>query len=157
MGGWECNAITLSDSTLENGEYTAYIPMQTIKDSCVEGDVAGVNLNYCEVENVKLQLTGFYACTGKINTEPEVTATPGQDIDSKDIPATKSNQFMKAFGNGWNLGNTFDSFDTNLNVEDLRENTWGNPNVTKELLHAIKQEGFDSIRIPMTTYRRASR
>ncbi|SET03226.1 cellulase family glycosylhydrolase [[Clostridium] polysaccharolyticum] len=159
--GWECNAVTLSDSALENGEYIAYIPMKAIKDSCAEGDVAGVNLNYCEVEGVKLQLTGFWACTGKLATEPEATGkkdiASGQETVQKDIPDTASNQFMLAFNNGWNLGNTFDSFDTNLNVEDLKENTWGNPNVTKELLHAIRQEGFDSIRIPMTTYRRASK
>ena len=87
----------------------------------------------------------------------EVTQQPEQDIEQISIPATTSNKYMKALGNGWNLGNTFDSYDTNLNVEDLRENTWGNPNVTRELIHAIKQEGFDSIRIPMTTYRRCSK
>ena len=87
----------------------------------------------------------------------EVTQQPEQDIEQISIPATTSNKYMKALGNGWNLGNTFDSYDTNLNVEDLRENTWGNPNVTRELIHAIKQEGFDSIRIPMTTYLRCSK
>lgn len=79
------------------------------------------------------------------------------NAESKSVTSTKSMDYMKALGNGWNLGNTFDSYDTNLNVEDLRENTWGNPDVTKELIHAIKEKGFDSIRIPMTTYRRCEK
>ncbi len=43
---------------------------------------------------------------------------------------------------GWNLGNTFDATGG--------ETSWGNPKVTKELLLAIRDEGFKSIRIPVT-------
>jgi len=61
---------------------------------------------------------------------------------------TKSQEYVKAMGDGWNLGNTFDGFDTG---GDKGETSWGNPVVTKELLATIKKSGFESIRIPMTT------
>ncbi len=44
---------------------------------------------------------------------------------------------------GWNLGNTFDAVG-----ED--ETAWGNPFVTKDLIKKIADEGFKSIRIPIT-------
>ncbi len=47
---------------------------------------------------------------------------------------------------GWNLGNTFDAY-SNGRAE---ENAWGNPNVTKELIQAVKANGFDTIRIPVS-------
>ncbi|MEV0273900.1 cellulase family glycosylhydrolase [Hamadaea sp. NPDC050747] len=44
---------------------------------------------------------------------------------------------------GWNLGNTFDSTGAD-------ETSWGNPRVTRELIRAVKGNGFNSIRIPVT-------
>jgi len=44
---------------------------------------------------------------------------------------------------GWNLGNTFDSTGSD-------ETSWGNPVVTQQLLQAVKAQGFNSIRIPVT-------
>ncbi|WP_234320043.1 cellulase family glycosylhydrolase [Streptomyces sp. SBT349] len=44
---------------------------------------------------------------------------------------------------GWNLGNTFDSTGAD-------ETSWGNPRVTRELLRGVKDQGFESIRIPVT-------
>jgi endoglucanase len=69
---------------------------------------------------------------------------------------TPSQLYVEAMGNGWNLGNSFDGFDADLNKEDGGELAWGNPTVTKELIHSIKEKGYDSIRIPMTSYRRYS-
>ena len=54
-------------------------------------------------------------------------------------------------GTGWNLGNSFDPVDyTWLTDEMAYETAWGNPKVTKELIHFIKEQGFDTIRIPVT-------
>lgn len=44
---------------------------------------------------------------------------------------------------GWNLGNTYDAVG-----ED--ETAWGNPFVTKDLIKKIADDGFKSIRIPIT-------
>lgn len=56
---------------------------------------------------------------------------------------------------GWNLGNTLDAHFTDSyegkTVEDF-ETLWGNPVVTKELIDAVKNKGFDTLRIPITWY-----
>ncbi len=44
---------------------------------------------------------------------------------------------------GWNLGNTFDATPGD-------ETSWGNPRVTRELIAQVADQGFGSIRIPIT-------
>lgn len=66
---------------------------------------------------------------------------------------TASQSYAAAMGPGWNLGNTFDGFDTGKSV-DPGETSWGNPVVTKELIDTIKAQGFKSIRMPFTTVTR---
>lgn len=64
---------------------------------------------------------------------------------------TPSLAYVEAMGNGWNLGNTFDSFDEH---GDRGEESWGNPKVTKELIRAVKDKGFQTIRMPFTSHMR---
>lgn len=59
--------------------------------------------------------------------------------------------FVEKMGNGWNLGNTFDSFDRKVKGDETQ---WGNPRVTKQLLKKIKDEGYTSIRIPFSVVSR---
>jgi len=63
-------------------------------------------------------------------------------------PAYDIVKYANSMQPGWNLGNTFDGFDTNKVVLD--ETAWGNPQVTKDLIKKIKKQGFNSIRIPIT-------
>ncbi|MUT64849.1 cellulase family glycosylhydrolase [Paenibacillus sp. NEAU-GSW1] len=56
-------------------------------------------------------------------------------------------QYAEAMQPGWNLGNTLDA-----TGED--ETSWGNPRVTKELIHQIAAQGYKSIRIPITWQQR---
>lgn len=70
---------------------------------------------------------------------------------SNDTSTTASQKYAEAMEPGWNLGNTFDSFDTN---GDKGEISWGNPVVTKDLIKTMKAQGFKSIRIPFTSYMR---
>jgi len=65
-----------------------------------------------------------------------------------------SQQYVEAMGAGWNLGNSFDGFDSDTSKPDQGETAWGNPKVTKELIHAVKLKGYSSIRIPLTLTRR---
>lgn len=51
-------------------------------------------------------------------------------------------EFAAAMQPGWNLGNTLDA--------SGGETSWGNPKTTPELIKKIKEEGFNSIRIPIT-------
>lgn len=51
-------------------------------------------------------------------------------------------EFAASMKIGWNLGNTFDA--------PGGETAWGNPVTTKELLHLVKELGFETIRIPIS-------
>lgn len=50
---------------------------------------------------------------------------------------------------GWNLGNTYDAV-------GYDETAWGNPRVTRVLIDSIAEQGFNSIRIPITFDQRMS-
>ncbi len=76
------------------------------------------------------------------------------DTDADDKDGNTSIDYVKAMGSGWNLGNSFDGFDGDLTAPDKGELAWGNPTVVRELIAAVKDKGFDSIRMPMTLYRR---
>ncbi|WP_160692819.1 cellulase family glycosylhydrolase [Clostridium sp. C2-6-12] len=72
-------------------------------------------------------------------------------VNAEEIKLTPSQKYANEMGPGWNLGNSFDSFDTN---GDKGEMSWGNPIVTKDLIKTIKSQGFKSIRIPFTALMR---
>jgi endoglucanase len=69
-------------------------------------------------------------------------------VSAESNSTTVSQKYAAAMEPGWNLGNSFDSFDTG---GDRGEESWGNPRVTKELIHTIKVQGFNSIRMPFTS------
>ena len=48
---------------------------------------------------------------------------------------------------GWNLGNTLDA---NGGQGLYQEQSWGNPKTTPELIAAVKDAGFNAVRIPTT-------
>ncbi|MFT4144872.1 MAG: glycoside hydrolase family 5 protein [Mobilitalea sp.] len=58
-----------------------------------------------------------------------------------------SRELVKNISIGWNLGNTMDASGTN-NITS--ETSWGNPKTTKELITAIKNSGFNVLRLPTT-------
>lgn len=67
---------------------------------------------------------------------------------------TASELYVRQMGTGVNLGNSFDSFDRIYNQPILDETAWGNPEVTSAYINSLKQKGFNSIRIPFTSFTR---
>lgn len=57
-------------------------------------------------------------------------------------------EIMGRLGIGWNLGNSFDAPDGEL--------AWGNPRTKAELFPAVKELGFDTVRIPVSWGRHVS-
>lgn len=55
-------------------------------------------------------------------------------------------KIVTAMGAGWDLGNSLDAYNGNT----PSETAWGNPKVTRELIHAVKAAGFSTIRIPVS-------
>jgi endoglucanase len=76
-------------------------------------------------------------------TVPSPTTVPTTIPDGLgDLTAVQLSQQM---GVGWNLGNSLESWDNGAGDE----NAWGNPDVTPEIIQAVKAAGFDTIRIPV--------
>jgi endoglucanase len=55
---------------------------------------------------------------------------------------TAAQEVVAAMQPGWNVGNTLDAIPN--------ETSWGNPRITRELLAAVHDQGFNSIRLPVT-------
>jgi len=79
---------------------------------------------------------------------PSAPLGPSSPMPFNDITAIQLTANIKV---GWNLGNTFDAvmFGSNPTVSEL-ETAWGNPVTTKENITAIKNAGFNAIRIPVS-------
>lgn len=61
--------------------------------------------------------------------------------------------FVADMGMGWNLGNTFDAIDCNGLSDELDyEGAWlpGNTKTTKEMIRLVKEQGFRTVRIPVS-------
>jgi endoglucanase len=75
------------------------------------------------------------------------------DIITPDTPAYKLVSKIKI---GWNLGNSFDTvsgfFGNNIALSKM-ETEWDNPITTKENITAIKNAGFNAVRIPVTWHK----
>jgi endoglucanase len=90
----------------------------------------------------------FTACDNGNNddVDPNTPATP-QPFN--DITAA---QLVANIKIGWNLGNSLDAlgeFSANSTVTQM-ETGWGNPVTTKAMITAIKNAGFNTIRIPVS-------
>lgn len=90
-------------------------------------------------------VTGTNVTGMKVNAETEPMSNDGKSA---------SQAYVEAMGHGWNLGNSFDGFEADLELPDPGETAWGNPAVTQELIKAVKGKGYSSIRIPFTVHRR---
>jgi len=100
----------------------------------------------------------FPACGDKNNTDdnndsisqsPSAPQGPSVPQNFNDVTAA---QLVNGIKIGWNLGNTLDAGDTwSTNPTPLQhETSWGNPVTTKAHITAIKNAGFNAIRIPVS-------
>lgn len=73
-----------------------------------------------------------------------MTQESGSVSDEMDTALT-SLEFTAKIKVGWNLGNTLDATGT---IDLSSERSWGNPTTTEEMLLAVKEAGFNAVRIP---------
>ncbi len=74
-------------------------------------------------------------------TPMETTAKADTTFDN-----LNQSQITEAMGAGWNLGNQLEAVDDGIPWET----NWGNPVIQEELILAVKDAGFKSIRIPVS-------
>ena len=72
-------------------------------------------------------------------------AATAMSASAEDKTPTKQ-EIVKAMGAGWNLGNTLDATGKGLGSDEV----WGNPKTTQEMIDFVKDQGFTTIRIPIT-------
>ncbi len=68
----------------------------------------------------------------KYNTDPIAPDATGM--------GSTATELANRIGLGWNIGNTLEAIGG--------ENAWGNPNITEAYIKAVKQLGFNAIRLP---------
>ena len=95
-----------------------------------------------------IMLASFAGCN-KDDTNQEVpaetTVTEAAVVHDaiRDIPSA---ELVKEIKIGWSLGNTLDSTATGIDAETA----WGNKKTSKEMITAVKDAGFNAIRVPVT-------
>ncbi|MBP1561837.1 MAG: glycoside hydrolase family 5 protein [Oscillospiraceae bacterium] len=89
-------------------------------------------------------VAGFTGCGNKTDNPAEETTAAVEKREMRDI---SSAELVKEIKIGWSLGNTLDATGGS-GVES--ETSWGNPVTTKEMITAVKDAGFNTVRIPTT-------
>lgn len=71
-----------------------------------------------------------------------------------DMNGVESNSFslIKNINVGWNLGNALESYYEGYPDDINTEISWGNPKVTPEMIHKVREAGFNAVRVPVRWY-----
>lgn len=108
------------------------------------------------LQKEKLNSSVVIIYMGNINTDSKNTGLSGTGINIPIImakrrvfPENEAMRFAEKLKIGWNLGNALDSTWVMQNEEDS-EMSWGSPKITEEMILAVKNAGFNTIRIPIS-------
>ncbi len=96
---------------------------------------------------VKYSNDGSVPANAGINTEQDKNTDNKTDKNSSE--GMSAAEIVKDMKIGWNLGNTLDCYNVTWEVSDF-ETAWGNPRTTKAMIDAVKKEGFNAVRIPVS-------
>lgn len=82
---------------------------------------------------------------------------PVYEVGKFEVPDTEAYRFLQDMKIGWNLGNTFDAIDCTWLKDDMDyESGWCGAKTTPELIQAIKEAGFNTVRIPVSWHNHLS-
>ncbi len=84
-------------------------------------------------------------------TEGGTIVIPDINIYQFDMPESEALAFTRQLKIGWNLGNTFDAtYDAPTKNEMAIESMWVGVKTTEEMIEAVKNAGFNTLRIPVS-------
>ena len=97
-------------------------------------------------------LLSFSVCTITAAVEQDITVPIIEGMKEYEIPDNDALRFVRDMKTGWNLGNTFDAYGGNWfhGPEPQMETIWCQVRTSQDLIHAIRDAGFGSIRIPVS-------
>lgn len=101
----------------------------------------------------ELETTAQTRTTTKQETETVQESETALESGMTKDDGVRWQDFVADMGMGWNLGNTFDSIDCDWVSNELDyEAAWvpGGPKTTKEMIQLVKDQGFRTIRIPVS-------
>ena len=150
--GWyqSSNVVLFTDSNAVS--LTWIVPDEVKADIQAGGEVM---LGYWWSDQNPVTLTNVsvrYSNDG-ITGSTATTATPADSEKKEAVDNTveagdmTASEIVDNIRIGWNLGNTFDSYNTSSSDT---ETGWGNPKTTKAMIDTVKDAGFNAIRIPVT-------
>lgn len=144
--GWNATVTSSgSQATAVNASYNATVGTNATVSFGFNGSWSGSN-----TAPTSFALNGV-ACTGGVGgtASPSTSASPSRSpsVSPSVSPSTSPQPgnamaTVAAMQPGWNLGNTLDA------IPD--ETAWGNPLTTQTLLHHVRSQGYNSIRLPIT-------
>lgn len=92
--------------------------------------------------SVPVLLFGAVGCNETADSESAVLPTDTRDMSTAEI--------VREMGVGWNLGNTLESCgNESVYYVSECETFWGNPVTTPEMIRAVSDAGFNTVRIPV--------
>ena len=96
---------------------------------------------------IPTSLTAFLACFDSCTVKSIHIYDYTAGNVAKSVSGKTATEVAADMGMAWNLGNSFDAVDDQGNVS---ETIWGNEITRKELFIAVKNAGFNTIRIPVS-------
>ena len=71
-----------------------------------------------------------------------------QVASAAELSGNTATELVSFIGTGWNLGNSLDA--TGGGNSLYSETSWGNPKTTKAMIDAVKKQGFNTVRVPVS-------
>ena len=71
-----------------------------------------------------------------------------QVASAAEISGNTATELVSFIGTGWNLGNSLDATGGGNSLSS--ETSWGNPKTTKAMIDAVKKQGFNAVRVPVS-------
>ena len=71
-----------------------------------------------------------------------------QVASAAEMNGNTATELVSFIGTGWNLGNSLDA--TGGGNSLYSETSWGNPKTTKAMIDAVKAQGFNTVRVPVS-------
>lgn len=148
LGG--CGSSEQESTVKEAEEASALNASEVQKDG--ESAESGENVQDGADDQAKEEEAGQEdeAVQGSEDAQDSGIIIPEVSIEQSSIPDSEALEFVKNMKTGWNLGNTLDAYSGSGNAGLASETSWGNPETTREMISAVKEAGFETIRIPIT-------
>ena len=124
-----------------------------IKEYISDGDVM-LGYWWSNQQEIRLKsVTVKYSNDGSVPANAGINTEQDKNTDNKtnknSSEGMSAAEIVKDMKIGWNLGNTLDCYNVTWEVSDF-ETAWGNPRTTKAMIDAVKKEGFNAVRIPIS-------